>query len=84
MTIDRRQANDFRQEMFDTGCTRAMGSTRIEAAAICRRGEPILASGHAQDLPDEDEPLAAERASLETGRASSMRFLAISCEHVPG
>ena len=78
MTIDRRQANDFRQQRFggdggliaficecaDSGCTRTVGLTRAEAEELRRRGDGILAPGH---MPDEDAPLAAEAAADPLG-----------------
>ena len=76
MSIDRREANDFRQRIFGSGggliafvcecvdpaCRRTVQLTRAEAEELRRQGDSIVAPGH---VPLGDAPLAGEVAALD-------------------
>lgn len=87
LPTDRRQINDYRLHLFgreverpiafvceceDPVCARTVVLSALAFEELRKRGEPLLFPGHIPDgIPDEDEPLAAERSM--TGETMQVR-----------
>ena len=80
MPTDRRQVNDSRLDLFgqdverpiafvceceDTSCARTVVLTGLAFNDLRSQGQSVLFPSHREaDIPDEDEPLAAELSML--------------------